>query len=624
MFPPSRAGKPLFLEAIALMRQGQFDAAEAAFLRLLKREPRNADACHLAGFAAAELGRLEDAVSLLRRAVAIHPRNPIFQFDLGKTLLQLDRYEDGLVNLNRAVALDGKYAEAHYHRGLALAKLKRRDEALAAFERTISLQPDFADAHNELGCALSAGRNFAQALTAFRKALSLQPDSVAYLTNTAQTLCNTKGHAEALPLVEKILAVKPGDQATLCLHAEVLLGLGRLQEALAVLEAILAQDPRHLRALIWYTTTLLRLGQTNQALLAAKEAHAVAPDDAMANYNLGYALSHNLQFDDALNSCEEAIRLDPDKPNFAWARALYLLTLGRFADGWAGYETRNRMPDIFTKRNYTQPLWLGQQSLKGQRLYVYWEQGFGDTIQFARYVLLATAAGAEVFFSVQDALRRLFGDWFHTVRVIGHNEAPSAFHFHCPLLSMPLAFGTSLETIPSLPDGYLKVPAQNTTAWQEKLPQKRRRIGVVWSGSPIHPNDEIRSLPLAQLQSLVQPDDAWVSLQKDVKESDRPMLQAFGFLDPSAELKDFADTAALISALDLVIAVDTSVAHLAGALGKPCWVMLPYSPDFRWLLDREDSPWYPGMRLFRQQRPGDWGSVVSQIKAALQTRAQVT
>jgi hypothetical protein len=238
-----------------------------------------------------------------------------------------------------------------------------------------------------------------------------------------------------------------------------------------------------------------------------------------------------------------------------------------------------------------------------------------------RYALLAAAAGAEVVLAVQDPLLRLFGDWFHGIRVIGHNQAPDNFHLHCPLLSMPLAFGTRLETILSLPDGYLKASPTDIAVWQQKLPQKRRRIGVVWGGNPDHPNDHNRSLPLARLQGLWRPDDAWISLQKDVREADRPLLEAFDILDPSAELKDFADTAALISALDLVISVDTSVAHLAGALGKPCWVMLPFTPDFRWLLDREDSPWYPKMRLFRQQRPGDWEGVLEKLGAALHQSA---
>jgi tetratricopeptide (TPR) repeat protein len=617
MNPHSRAVQPLFLEAIALLRQGQFETAEAAFLRLLKRDPRNGDACHLAGFAVAQLGRLEDAVKLLSRAVTLNPRNAMAQFDLGKTLVQLDRDEEALVSLERAVVLVPESAEAHYFQGLALLKQKRADDALIAFERAVSLQPDFALAHNDLGCAMNMAGRFPQALAAFQKALSLEPESPFYLMNTARALCARKRYAEALPMTNKVLQRKPNDEAALVLRAEALIGLGHGQEALSILETILARDPHHEGALNWRCAALLQMGQYEKALSAAEEAKAILPHDAVTRYYLGFSLAHLNRCDEALACYEEALKLEPDNTAAALVRALTLLTMGRFAEGWAAYEDRVRCPDAFIKRDYPKPLWLGQETLKDKRLFVYWEQGFGDTLQFARYVLLAAAAGAKVAFSVQDPLRRLFGGWSPLITVIGQNEEPTDFDLHCPLLSMPLGFATRVETIPSLPENYLKVSAGEVAAWQEKLPEKRRRIGVTWSGRPTHPNDANRSLPLIRLQGLLNPDDTWISLQKEVRETDRPALEALGLLDPSPAIHDFADTAALISTLDLVITVDTSVAHLAGALGKPCWVMLPFAPDFRWLLDREDSPWYPSIRLFRQQRPGDWDGVVARLNAAL-------
>jgi ADP-heptose:LPS heptosyltransferase len=216
---------------------------------------------------------------------------------------------------------------------------------------------------------------------------------------------------------------------------------------------------------------------------------------------------------------------------------------------------------------------------------------------------------------VQKPLYRLFQSFHPKVVVINSTEVPVEFDLHCPLLSLPLAFRTRLETIPAWPDGYLKAP-EEAARWAQRLPQGRR-VGLVWSGSNAHNNDANRSIALARLSPLFQSGDVWVSLQKEVRGKDQPVLQASGLLDLTADLEDFADTAALISALDLVIAVDTSVAHLAAALGKPVWLMLPYAPDFRWLLDREDSPWYPSIRLFRQPRPGDWDSVIRRIAEAL-------
>jgi len=331
----------------------------------------------------------------------------------------------------------------------------------------------------------------------------------------------------------------------------------------------------------------------------------------------GSALGSLGRLDEAVMSYEAALKIKPDDRETSWNRALALLLLGRFEEGWLAYEYRNLRRKTLAARKYPQPLWWGQEPLKDRHLYVYWEQGLGDTIQFARYVLLAAAAGAKVTFSLQDPLLRLFEGFDSAITMIGQNEAPTEFDLHCPLMTLPLAFGTRLETIPAFESGYLSVPPADIARWDQRLPRGRRRIGLVWSGSRIHGNDANRSIRLARLSPLLQTDDIWVSLQKEIRDADRAALAGSGLLDVSAELGDFADTAALISSLDLVISVDTSVAHLAGALGKPTWIMLPFAPDFRWLLDREDSPWYPKMRLFRQSRAGDWDGVIARIGEAL-------
>jgi tetratricopeptide (TPR) repeat protein len=362
---------------------------------------------------------------------------------------------------------------------------------------------------------------------------------------------------------------------------------------------------------------LILLGQPEEALLAAETALTLAPKYAAAHRGYGFALGNLNRLEEAMVSYDHALTLQPDERESLWNRALALLVLGRFKDGWLAYEHRNLRHKTLAARKYPKPLWWGKQPLKDQRLYIYWEQGLGDTIQFARYALLAAAAGAKVAFSVQDPLLRLFKGFDSAITVIGQNEAPTEFDLHCPLMTLPLAFGTRLETIPAFEKGYLKAPAEDAARWDQRLPKGRRRIGLVWSGSQVHGNDANRSIRLARLLPLLQTDDIWVSLQKEIRDADRAALAGSGLLDVSAELGDFADTAALISSLDLVISVDTSVAHLAGALGKPTWIMLPFAPDFRWLLDREDSPWYPNMRLFRQSRAGDWDGVIARIGEAL-------
>ena len=620
MKPPPRPVQQLLTEGIALLQQGQFVAGEAAMLAILKRDPRNFDALHLAGVAAAQLGRHEEGANRIRRALAINSRSAAAHGNLGSALFRLGRHEEALIAQDRALALDPKAANAHHNRGAVLLKLQRLDQAIAAFDYAIALKPDFAEAHNDRACALSDQKKPEEALAAYEKALSFRPDTAAYLVNVALALCGLQRHAEAMPFLDQALLIKPGDAGALIGRAQALVALGRPAEGLAVAESALVAHPGLMLGHLWRANALVQLGQPEAALIAADTARSMAPEDASTHNGYGFILGHLNRLEEALVSYDHALKLKPDDTETLWNRALALLALGRFEEGWLAYEYRNLRRKTLAARKYPQPLWWGKQALTDQRLYVYWEQGLGDTIQFARYVLLAAAAGAQVTFSVQEPLRRLFKEFDPAVTIIGQNDEPAAFDLHCPLLTLPLAFGTTLRTIPAFPRGYLRVPAEDAARWAARLPSGRRRIGLVWSGSATHGNDANRSIALVRLAALIQPEDSWISLQKEVRQSDQATLRSSGLIDLSAELGDFADTAALISALDLVIAVDTSVAHLAAALGKPVWLMVPFAPDFRWLLGREDSPWYPGMRLFRQDRAGDWDGVVARIGAALSAR----
>ncbi|MFN8984473.1 MAG: tetratricopeptide repeat protein, partial [Alphaproteobacteria bacterium] len=617
MKPPPRPKQQELQDAIALLQQGQFAAGEAALLALLKSDPRHFDALHLAGVAAAETGRLEEAINRIRRALAINPRSAAAHGNLGSTLIRLGRHEEALPSLDRALALNPDAAGTHHNRGFALMKLKRLDQAIAAFDRAIALQPDYAPAHNDRAGALSDQQRHEEALEGYRKALSLRPHSTPYLVNVALALCGLQRHAEALPLLEQALRTDPKDASALIGHAQALLALGRPADGLAAAEKALAVNPGLMAGHLWRSNALVLLGQPEAALAAADAARSIAPQDASAHRGYGFALGNLNRLEDALFSYDQALKLDPDDVETLWNKALALLALGRFEEGWLAYEYRNLRRKTRVARKYPQPLWWGKQGLKDQQLYIYWEQGLGDTIQFARYALLAAAAGAKVILSVQEPLRRIFRDFDPAVTIIGQNDEPAEFDVHCPLLSLPLAFGTRLETIPAWPNGYLKVPAEEAAHWAARLPQARRRIGLVWSGSAAHGNDANRSIALSRLSALFQPGDAWISLQKEVRANDQAALNSSGLMDLSGQIGDFADTAAIIAGLDLVVSVDTSVAHLAAALGKPVWLMVPFAPDFRWLLSREDTPWYPSMRLFRQTRAGDWDQVVARVAQAL-------
>ena len=300
------------------------------------------------------------------------------------------------------------------------------------------------------------------------------------------------------------------------------------------------------------------------------------------------------------------------------------MVLGRFEQGWRQYEWRKKRDEPVATRSFPQPLWLGEEDIAGKTLFIWWEQGYGDTIQFCRYAKLVEARGAKVIMSVQQPLRGLLKQISPTIEIINADEVPADFDYHCPLLSLPLAFGTTLATIPGQQQ-YLKADEDLRVAWAARLPPKTKpRIGLVWSGRADHKNDRNRSMELQQLLPILGPDADWICLQNEVREKDLAVLRQFGriafFGD---ELRDFSDTAALLDLMDLVVTVDTSVAHLAGAMGKPVWILLPYNPDWRWLLERDDSPWYPSARLFRQQQLGNWAGVVDQAKDQIAATVKV-
>jgi hypothetical protein len=328
-------------------------------------------------------------------------------------------------------------------------------------------------------------------------------------------------------------------------------------------------------------------------------------------------------------SYDRAIALKPDLADAYWNQSLCLLLLGRFDQGWRQFEWRKRLNEPIAARSFPQPLWLGEHDIMGKTLFIWWEQGFGDTLQFCRYAKLVEARGAKVVMSVQEPLRELLKQISPTIEIIGPDDVPTDFDYHCPLLSLPLAFKTTLSNIPAkIP--YLKSNVEKSLFWKEKLGEKSKlRVGLVWSGGfrPNQPElwsvNRRRNIPLAKLAALKHPGIEFFSLQKgqpaesELAELIREKWDGPHIFDFTSLLNDFSDTAALIKNLDLLISVDTSTAHLAGALGKHVWILNRFDIDWRWLLDTTDSPWYPTVKLYRQEKAGDWDDVVQRIRMDL-------
>ncbi|MBA4327372.1 MAG: sulfotransferase [Polaromonas sp.] len=545
----------LFAQGWALHQKQQLTEAVALYAQVLQLQPLHFDALHLSGVAAAQTRDLQRARQLMTRAIEAHPQHAVTYVNRGAVLQDLRLW---------AAALDDY------------------DNALARQQG----QPGEADSHNQRGNVLKALQRFPEALESYGKAIALEPGR-AHFHNNRGIVLRLAGH---------------------------------YPQALAAFDQALALQPAYAQAFNNRGNTLSNLGRPEEALLSYERAIAVEPACVSFHTNRGNILQELQRPDAALQSYRQAVLLDPADAHARWSLALGLLQLGRFEEGWPAYDYRWERADFRERKSphFQRPRWSGDTALQGKTLLLHAEQGLGDTLQFCRYATEVARRGARVLLEVQPPLRSLMQGLPGVVQVLSPGEPAPAFDLQCPLLSLPLAFNTRLDDIPAAVP-YLHASAAKIARWQGALgPRTRPRVGLVWSGSSGHQHDHKRSIALAQFLALLPDGVQAVSLQKDVREADLPALQARPDLLHFGEtLADFSDTAALCALVDVVVSVDTSVAHLAGALGRPVWLLLPTHPDWRWLLDRADSPWYPSARLFRQTVPGQWAGVLQQVRLAL-------
>lgn len=552
-----------------LQKLNRFDQAIESYRQAIAARPDYVDAWSNQAAALHELKRFEEALACYDRALALRPDHPQILSNRGVTLQHLQRLDQALASHDRAVALWPNYAEGFYNRGLTLHELKRFDEALASYDRALALRPDYAQALTNRGISLRHLRRFDEALESYDRAIALQgrdpagargSDAALALNNRGITLQELKRFDEALESYDRAVAAQPA-----------------------------APDPAHSR----------------------EQAHAFN--------NRGVALQEMRRFDEALANYARAVAVSPDYAEAHCNQAFCHLATGDFARGFAQYEWRWQCDWMRTeRRGFSQPLWLGREDIAGKRILIHAEQGYGDTIQFCRFVPLVAARGARVIMEVHRPLAPLIDGLSGVDKIVAKGDRLPDFDLHCPLLSLPLVFGTRLETIPATVP-YLEAPAATAVEWRRRLELKRwPRVGLAWSGNPVHKNDHNRSIRLEALLPLTEMEGTFIGLQKDVRPADAAVLrQQDRLTDISSSLNDFAVTAGVIAALDIVIAVDTAVAHLAGAMGKRVWVLLPYTADWRWQLDRPDSPWYPTAQLFRQDQSYRWEGVISRVREAL-------
>jgi len=588
---------PEFSRAFRLDRQGRLADAAVGYRRVLASEPRNSDALHLLGVALAKMGRMQDAVGMIGTAVKMQPRNFVMQTDLGSALSKLGRYAEALVSYRQALASKPDVFAAYRGSGIALLHLGQFERAVWNLEQAVRLEPNDAFAHGDLGIALGRVNRNQEALRCFDRALALVP--------TAFDMHFHRG--------------------------VVLIQLERPADGLAAFERALALDGNSVEALNNRGVALVQLSRPEEAVQSFARAALCRPDYSESYTNAGNTLKGLKRYREALENFDRALSIKPDDVMTIWSKALTKLTLGEFREGWPLYESRLKLSHLQPlQRRFSAPRWSGAESVEHKIVLVHAEQGLGDTVQFCRYVKLLEARGARVVLEVQPVLRTLLGSLKIQGSLVSHGEPLPAFDLVCPLLSLPLAFRTEIDQIPGgVP--YLNVDEAAARAWKQRLSSMPGlKVGLNWQGNAAtekQPWLRGRSFALGEAAGLAHlAEVSLISLQKGEGSEQRETVpfksRLAQFTDPrDMGPEEFADSAALVTALDLVITSDTAMAHVAGALGVPVWVILQFESDWRWMSAREDSPWYPTMRLFRQRSAGDWKEVFERVADELRVLA---
>jgi len=605
---------------IALNALMRFDEALASYDRAIALRPDFIEALMNRGNTLQELQRFDAALASFDRAIAVRPDHADAHYNRANTLQALARFDEALASFDRALALRPGYAQALVNRGVTLHALARYEEALASCDAAVTLWPDGDAAFANRGMTLHALKRFDEALASFDRALALRTDNVEALGSRGVTLHVLRRFDEALASYDRALELRPDNAEVHSNRSVTLFELKRFAEALASGDRAVALRPDYPEAHANRGNALSVLKRFDEALAEYDRALALRPDYAEAHTNRGVTLHMLKRFDEALQCYARALAARPDFAEAHYNEGLSRLLTGDFDRGWAKHDWwRETVQLKHAGWNFAQPRLTASQGIAGKTILLHAEQGFGDTIQFCRYAPRIEALGGRAILEVQRPLHDLMHTLPGAAQIVSKGEPLPDFDMHCPMLSLPLVFGTGLATIPR-ETPYLRASAQAVVNWNARLPAKTRpRLGLAWSGRPEHNNDQNRSIDLASFLSSLQGIDATlVSLQREVRAADAVVLQERSdVIHFGDELKTFADTAALMANVDLVVSVDTSVAHLAGALAKPVWVLLPFIPDWRWLLDRQDSPWYPTARLFRQDDSRRWDSIFARLRAAL-------
>jgi tetratricopeptide (TPR) repeat protein len=652
---PTMSLQRVFELALQHHRAGRLAEARRIYLQIMAQVPDDPDALQLLGLIAHDEGRHEEAVDLIGRAAALKPAVAEYRSNLGVALWGAGRGDEALAAYNAALALVPDYADAHYNLACALKALGRSTDAVAAYREVVRLQPGMAETHISMAALLVEQGKLEEAALSYQQALQIKPDdaglhfalgnalhklrrpelAAAAFTeatrlephhpdcqNNLANVLRVQGQlGEAEAHYRTALQLNPGSPEIRLNLGNVLLDQWRLDEAAACYRQVLELNPGHADALNSLGNTLSLQGKLDQAVGHYREALRLRPAFPVIYVNMGNALRCQGKLAEAVATYEQALQLQPDYPAAHWNRSLALLSMGQYESGWQGYDWRwlergQRRPA------YLQPFWDGSP-LGGRTILLYVEQGLGDTIQFIRFAPRVQQLGGRVVVICQRPLVQLLSGCAGIDKLVAEEDPLPGYDLQAGLMDLPRILRMSFAGIPAQVP-YVVPDADRVAHWRRELGSSPGfKVGIVWQGNPKFSTDKLRSIPLAEYAPLVQvPVVRLFSLQKgpgteqlDELRGRIPIVDLAGPMDATRGM--FVEEAAAMMGLDLVITSDTSMAHLAGALGRPTWVALPFAADWRWLLGRTDSPWYPTMRLFRQDAWGDWRGVFARIAAAL-------
>jgi tetratricopeptide (TPR) repeat protein len=613
----------LLNKSLDALRSSNLDSAELILNQALKIQSNNATVLRLLGVVASQKGEFSRALKYINDALKYSPRDFLLLSNLGNIFYELKDYESSLIAYEKSIKLNPNYEEVWSNKGNLLRSMKQYEEALICHDKAINSKPNYPEAWNNKGNVLHDLGRHEEALGCYDKAINLTPSYADAWNNKGNVLRSLGRCDEALFNHNNALKFAENHPQFLANKGLTLNELRKYREEIEQYDKALNLQPDFEEVYANKGLALHELGRYEEAIEQYDSALNLNPTLYEAWKNKGVSLHDLSRCNEALVCYENALKIKPNSFEVNWNKSLTLLLQGDFDRGLPLYENRWKSNNIGSEKDYRfegVARWTGAESLKNKTILVFGEQGFGDFIQFCRYIRLLPELGAKVILEAPEQLFELMKSVDSSCQLVVKGKELPPFDYCCPVMSLPLATGVNLSNI-KVYDPYILSNSKKVADWNERLGKKLKiRIGIAWSSMSGFKDDSKRSLPLELfLNGLPSDTYDYVCLQKEIKDTDRETLRNYGKINfYGDELNNFSDTAALIECVDLVISTCTSIPHLSGALGKKTWIILPYTPDWRWFLNRTDSPWYPSVKLFRQSDVGDWNSVLSRVKKELE------